>query len=609
MLKSIEYTVQFTHTGRTLHEKIDFQLGFGAVVGPNESGKSMVLEMVRYLLFGSSALRGSSSDYIKIHGALDFYVKGIRYFLTRSGSGATLRRDKTEIATGTKPVNAKVSELLGFGLSVFDIACVANQNDLLALGEMKPTERKRLVDSVIGLGVIEDMGKAAGEEANTLRRRYEDLMGSTSEPTEPTEPEGYTPSADLNKELMHLRTLKSELDQLVGWLSVDKPKIKRPDEDIPMPASDLESMVNTQNAVRARVAELSKKEKPRYTVEELDLMTLQNKGYENGKRLKGLQGRASHLAKEQIECPSCGHRWSLDQADLDGLNREIQSLLDANIFSDKAAELPELFISRERAKLEDWDADNGIELAELQKTLAKQQDFRELLIKRQKYELALERYDADAKSYDEWQREYDRKLHIRNELEIQITDLPDVQNKYEQARDYESHKAFYDKVKTEYDALVETATSIKTEGEDWNKARVALTTLRSKVKQHLVPSLNKVASHLLKEMTGGQRQAILIDEDFNISVDGQPLNTLSGSGMAVANLAIRIGLGQVLTRNIMNVFMADEIDASMDKVRAENTAQSLQNLRSTISQILLVTHKSPVADYYINLGKNDDQPE
>src|SRR5258705_463180 len=94
----------------------------------------------------------------------------------------------------------------------------------------------------------------------------------------------------------------------------------------------------------------------------------------------------------------------------------------------------------------------------------------------------------------------------------------------------------------------------------------------------------------------------LISElQFDVTVDRQPLNTLSGSGKAVANLSLRIGLGQVLTNNVLSLFVGDEIDSSLYKDRAENTASTLQALKSWISQILLITHKLPSADYYIEL--------
>src|SRR5690606_38861993 len=99
----------------------------------------------------------------------------------------------------------------------------------------------------------------------------------------------------------------------------------------------------------------------------------------------------------------------------------------------------------------------------------------------------------------------------------------------------------------------------------------------------------------------GQRTVIEVDEDFNIEVDGQPVNTLSGSGKAVSNLAVRIALGMVLTNKVFSVLLADEIDAAMDDERAEATATALRNLTGTISQVVLVSHKEPDADNQIRI--------
>ena len=60
-------------------------------------------------------------------------------------------------------------------------------------------------------------------------------------------------------------------------------------------------------------------------------------------------------------------------------------------------------------------------------------------------------------------------------------------------------------------------------------------------------------------------------------------------------------MGQVLTNNVLSLFVGDEIDSSLD--RAENTAMTLEALKSRISQILLITHKRPSADYFIELER------
>lgn len=102
-------------------------------------------------------------------------------------------------------------------------------------------------------------------------------------------------------------------------------------------------------------------------------------------------------------------------------------------------------------------------------------------------------------------------------------------------------------------------------------------------------------------MTNGERRYVIVDHDFNITVDGQPLQTLSGSGKSVVNLALRIGMGQVLTSKVLPIFMGDEIDKDMDSDRAASTHETFQNLREYLTQILIVTHKGIEADQVIQL--------
>src|SRR4029077_6739000 len=118
---------------------------------------------------------------------------------------------------------------------------------------------------------------------------------------------------------------------------------------------------------------------------------------------------------------------------------------------------------------------------------------------------------------------------------------------------------------------------------------------------------SRVASHLLTQMTGGQRNVVSVDQDFNVVVDGQALDPLSGSGKARANLALRLGLGQVLTNNVFSIFVGDEIDASMDDTRAGNLGECLGTLATKISQIVLITHKfHGDADLCVNLGMENE---
>jgi exonuclease SbcC len=63
VLNKLSYSVTFPTTGRTLAGEFEFRLGFGLITGANEQGKSLIIEVVRWCLFGSTALRGKAEDY------------------------------------------------------------------------------------------------------------------------------------------------------------------------------------------------------------------------------------------------------------------------------------------------------------------------------------------------------------------------------------------------------------------------------------------------------------------------------------------------------------------------------------------------------------------
>lgn len=678
MLKKLDYSVTFPTTGRTLAETIHFKDGFGAITGPNESGKSVILEMIRFCLFGTAALRGVTDDYKKLAAELVFELKGETYTVKRTISSAKVYRGEEEIAVGIRPSNEKIVQLFGFGLDVFDMACVANQDELLKLGSIRPAERKRMVDSVIGLGVLDDLAKEIGDEATALNRRAKDLMDSVRPPVEPIKPEGYRPAVDVARDRDALLVLKSEYDQIQGWLSVGPAEPKMPTTTVSLSVSELQFFVEAQMARQAQrqvlQAELDRIPAPSpYSDEDLDRAQDDHKLYSSYilKRrflsqyeppkyeMAALTAAEAlwvrykrHLDYAHIQlklagsdhhtCPKCAHSWPTDPITHAELEQAL-ALLGAQERSEHPPAISEQEIKADKHRHEVWasvaaeweelkdapDVQPDVRMTEAQieqhrraNSLAARRtelleqlsgfktdepDYQKMLTERQLFEHRLEAYNAERTAYNRWLEEKSQKQARSAMLEFDIQKLPGLNTLYEDCRLYEQALASYEEAKVAYDDCVKAAKSFEDEAEDCKRVKTALVALRGMVKQHLVPSLNKVASHLITQMTGGQRTKIVADEDFNILVDDQSIDTLSGSGKAVANLALRLGLGQVLTNNVLSLFMGDEIDASMDKDRAENTANTLQTLRRKISQILLVSHKYPAADYYIAVGENSEQ--
>lgn len=635
----------------------------------------MIVEMIRFSLFGTPALRGETADY----KTLECELSWDNYRVKRKINKATLYRDGDEIAVGVTPVNAKIREILGFGMEVFDVSCVAKQGDLQSLGKMRPLERKRMVDEVIGLGAIDEIAKWAADEATALRRRLDDLEADLQAPIPPTPPvRTATP-----QQLAAHQANQKELHQLQGWLSTTRTK---PTEPVCLDASSfqlpiLQAGVDELGKVEAEIkvldaqieaipipkyefADLDRFEAelvaydrwqerqrflrlhsmPKLTVAELEEAMAHIEAWERLQQAQHIEKKiADLLAKGSHECPSCQHQWPVAADDIEALQAQLPEDLDRSLSPptmtrgevEKQARLlddwlehleewtevhelvpeasrptltqAELNREREASRRGDERLALNQKLAEMRAWLTAQPDWRAKLRARQAYDVALLAYEREMKAFNEWAREAVAKAARAQALDALVREGEWIPQAVTECQIFERLQAKFEEEIVAYDAKVETIAAFKLEHDDWKKVRDAILRLRVLIKQHLLPSLNKVASSLMSQMTNGEKKTIHVDDDFEITVDGQKLHTLSGSGMSAANLALRLALGQVLTNGVMSLFIGDELDADMDKRRSEKLAFILQYMKRQISQILLVTHKYPVADYYISTGHlNDD---
>lgn len=663
MLASLKYEVTFPSTGRTLSGDFSFQKGFGAITGPNEAGKSVILEMIRFALFGTKALRGKSEDYKNLKVDLVFVVRGETYRSNRTIATAKLFRDGKEITTGVRGVNNKIVELLGFGLQVFDVACVANQGDIEKLGAMLPTERKQMVDSVIGLSVIDELTKWCADEARSIASAVEGIEETLVEPEKPMEPQDYCGSDRLQPDLEDLRKQRDELNHLQGWLS----HTKEDPGDLPaaptdMTSEELEELVEQAQAYESAQKELARlPEPPPVDPDDVNIDDWESR--ENIRRnypttmsadqiaqadaAMELARKFEHLDHLQTKledllavgthtCPECDHQWPMEQDRVEKVRSEISQLEDV-LKDEERPHRPDMInIDTARRQLQafetvraEWERVKDTpkpeytrqqlaqfkvakdaqarraELDAVKPSSATSKELNGLWRERLAYEQRLSRYEEESKAYAEWQAECAKKAERAEELASVPERLTDLERRYEESRIFEDRWQAYEKAIGIYCTKKAEVEARRLEEEGYRKGREALAILRKLVKQHLIPSLNKVASHYLSKMTGGQRNLIEVSDEFDIQVDGQPINTLSGSGKAVANLSLRLGLGQVLTNNQFSIFLGDEIDASMDEDRAKNTSLTLEYLKDRISQILLVSHKYPQADYYIELEEHE----
>lgn len=371
-------------------------------------------------------------------------------------------------------------------------------------------------------------------------------------------------------------------------------------------------------------------QKPSFTKEDLDAWQVQAA---NARRW---QTKLRLEAVGQNECPSCHHTWFLQSDQLAEYADAVETAepprhpsasdyslcqlyenqtqererITSEIEKLKDIEMPNISLSDINNQLANIDKQD--EMAELQKEfLALDKEitapcinYHQMIKDWDEYEKAKAGFEALDKAYTAWEEEYAVKYAQWEQLKAMPATLTALQQELRSAQVYEQILQNY---QIQHQTWLEQSAKVdelRFELTQMEKAREAMRNLRISVKKFLVPSLNKVASYLLSQMTGGARNIIDINEDFDISVDGQALSTLSGSGQAVSNLAIRIALGQVLIAKKFPIFMADEIDGDMDEERAGFTAECLRRITKHVNQFLLISHKRPLADNYIELGRN-----
>ena len=671
MLNNLNFNVEFTtpSINRSVFSgNHDFQSGMTVISGKNESGKSLIIEMIRYALWGTKALRATTSDYVNLKSTLTFNDD---YKVVRDIKGLDKVYYKGDMkASGTKPVNSYIENLLGYGMDVFDVSNACLQGKVNDLSKKTPAERKKMIDKTIGLDIIDDIINNLQTQERSLKAECSALESTLREVIEPTQPVGYTQSNILEIELQEKKEIETKWLESKHWLKTME-GTKQPEPlNIPItePLEVLEEKqkvyVETSNTIKHHETLIStfsglkkpvveKKDiadqlkqweefkeyqkylamKPSVSEEDISQMETDWQTLDIIDRIKGLEQTISRMEETSIECHKCGELVCHDHEVKVALQSELEGLKSLNL---KEPSTPK-FTKGELKSLEtQWGVYLGAkqvdevvepsyspeELKEAETTYEKLAELWVLTDKLEELKLTLgedlsskisevrlnkikiDQFEKDFKIYQEYitnKQKHEEIVNSSLNIQTEVTNLQELLvtcKLYEQA----NNKYIEDlSVMTERGLNV---TQLKDKISKLENCKMALKALKPKVKTFLVPSLNKVASSILYQITNGERRKVEIDEDFNIKVDNQKIETLSGSGETAANLALRISLGTVLTNKALSVFLGDEIDAAMDKSRVDYTAESLQNLKKTIKQIIVVSHREPEADHYIKLGEN-----
>lgn len=631
MLNSIHIKNAFTHKDR----KITFEKGLSRLSGPNEAGKSLIFEMIRYALFGTKALRGSAKDYKNVEVTLVFTVGDSEYEVYRGPKEVVLNKDNKFLARSTTAVNAKIIQIIGYGLHTFDNVNNITQNEIEKLTKMDARDRKKFLDQLVKADQIDNLIKDYAAEEKLSATEATALKAGIFNVDQPDRPKQYLPPEKAEAKVVEAANVVRNLEDKKAKYDLLRSQamnlIILPDPYPHMSAEELSNVLDrqlerkkfNQDIVRLFEASLSihdfgqyletcrtlrqseKLQKPRLTREEISRNKEKWIEQNNWEQLTRLRQQIADMES----CPRCGLSFEGERAPLVEKINELEPLSRPH----RGLPSPESLEEMQTA----WDAWDAIEepnpeYAGIIRFTGSNPSF-----SKEEYEQTMKQLqDLEGlptpkdvnQSLASKQRAADKANYISESEKLDFSGLEDAKATLTAAiahrqlcANYDASSVYWTQVQQKNKELEDKIAKAEEDAAEKKKVVKALQDFKYYINTYFLPSVAKAGSKMLKTMTNGTRKRLSITDKFDISVDGQAVETLSGSAKALVNIALRLALQYVLTKNSFSVFMGDEIDASMDDNRAKYLSECLTNMTDHIEQIVVISHRDITAHHQIKL--------
>ena len=219
-----------------------FQEGFTAIVGPKGAGKSSLIDALEFALFG----RGAFQDYEHImrEGATNTLVEltvedSGKTFIIKRGlirTSAGISQDPSNLSITVNGViytrnkvtdlDRDVKKLLKVDRDLLESTCLARQEELKSILNMRPQERKNVIDALLQLDAFE---KARNELGKIVRGRREYLKVYKEMAAKYNLEEL---SKEYNKTIEAIDNQRKEQNKLEKQLKLEKKKLERINAEI-----------------------------------------------------------------------------------------------------------------------------------------------------------------------------------------------------------------------------------------------------------------------------------------------------------------------------------------------------------------------------------------
>lgn len=191
-LRSMELRNYRRYSG---HHEIVFPEGIVGLLGPNGAGKSTLIEALAWALYGQAATR-TSADGLRssmvgesepVSVAVEFLLGGEAFRVVRTLKGKNLTpeaiflRGNEQLAEGAKDVSAAIARKLGLDWRSFYTTVFTRQKELDAFSALTHTERKGLVERLLGISLLDDVVRKVRETNRNNSSRLEDRRTQTTD--------------------------------------------------------------------------------------------------------------------------------------------------------------------------------------------------------------------------------------------------------------------------------------------------------------------------------------------------------------------------------------------------------------------------------------------